>query len=162
MLKVESATTPASSPRLKADGDVKEDKDSMAAAAAEAAAAAAIAVARTEAYESVKYEGEESGGAGIELLNDTKTAREWRAMLQKAVLEHGVGSWQATVRWHDGLVLWCIVRFPQLNKTRAVGCQRDQLHVHRVCTGVYMSSGVRFVSFGLSLLSGARADLFAP
>lgn len=94
---------------------MKEDKDSVAAAEADAAAAA-IAVARTEAHESVEYEGEEAGGTGMLMdtsgTSDTKTARERRAMLQKAVMEYGVGGWQKTVRCHVGLVLWCVVHFP--------------------------------------------------
>lgn len=72
-----------------ADGDVvREAKDGLYFAEADAAAAA-VAVARIEAHESVDHEGEEAGGAGI--FDDKSCTREHRALLQKLVLEHGVG-----------------------------------------------------------------------
>lgn len=82
-----------------ADGEgIREAKDSLYFAEADAAAAA-VAVARTEAHESVRHEGEEAGGAGT---SDGKSCtREQRALLQKLVLEHGVGGLETKVTRHD-------------------------------------------------------------
>eukprot|EP00752_Nemacystus_decipiens_P010814 g9619.t1 len=66
----------------------KEAKESMYFAEADAAAAA-VAVARTEAHESVHHKDEEAGGTGA--IDDKSSTRERRALLQKFVLEHGVG-----------------------------------------------------------------------
>lgn len=78
-----------------ADRDAKEARENVAFVEADAAAAA-IAVARTEALESVEYTNEAAGGTGM--MVDKTRAREWKVMIQKAVLEHGVGKWEAKVR----------------------------------------------------------------
>ncbi|CAM9452162.1 unnamed protein product [Ectocarpus sp. 8 AP-2014] len=73
-----------------ADGDPAKDFCREAVSFAEAdAAAAAVAMARTEAHESVDHPGEEAGGAGT--FDDKSRARERRALLQKLIMEHGVG-----------------------------------------------------------------------
>ncbi|CAM9278100.1 unnamed protein product [Ectocarpus sp. 4 AP-2014] len=53
------------------------------------AAAAAVAMARTEAHESVDHPEEEAGRTGT--FDDKSGARERRALLQKLIMEHGVG-----------------------------------------------------------------------
>lgn len=73
----------------------KEAKESMYFAEADAAAAA-VAVARTEAHESVHHKDEEAGGTGA--TDDKNSTRERRALLQKFVLEHGVGGLETKVR----------------------------------------------------------------
>lgn len=82
-----------------ADGEVskeaKEAKEGMYFAEADAAAAA-VAVARTEAHESVHHKDEEAGGTGA--IDDKSSTRERRALLQKFVLEHGVGGLGKKVR----------------------------------------------------------------
>lgn len=78
------------------DGEVsKEAKEGMYFAEADAAAAA-VTVARTEAYESVDYKDEKAGGAGTFAKKDN--TRERKALLQKFVLEHGVGGLATKVR----------------------------------------------------------------
>lgn len=78
------------------DGEApKEAKEGMYFAEADTAAAA-VAVARTEAHESVHHKEEEAGGAGT--LDDKNSTRERRALLQKLVLEHGVGGLETKVR----------------------------------------------------------------
>lgn len=80
-----------------AEGDVaKEAAENLATVEADAAAAAAMAVARAEAYESVDFKDEEAGGSGT--AGDKTQMRELRALLQRSVLEHGVGGWAAKVR----------------------------------------------------------------
>lgn len=79
-----------------ADGKLsKEAKESMYFAEADAAAAA-VAVARTEAHESVDHKDEEAGGTGA--IDNKNSTRERRALLQKFVLEHGVGGLGTKVR----------------------------------------------------------------
>lgn len=80
-----------------ADGEAaREAKENMYFAEADAAAAA-VAVARSEAHESVDYNEEEAGGAGT-FDDESSSARELRALLQKFVLEHGVGGLETKVR----------------------------------------------------------------
>eukprot|EP00903_Cladosiphon_okamuranus_P015525 g14334.t1 len=74
------------------EGEVsKEFKEGMYFAEADAAAAA-VTVARTEAYESVDHKDEQAGGTGA--VEDKNASREQRALLQKFILEHGVGGLQ--------------------------------------------------------------------
>ncbi|CAN0578811.1 unnamed protein product [Ectocarpus sp. 12 AP-2014] len=73
-----------------ADGDPAKEFCREAVLFAEAdAAAAAVAMAHTEAHESVDHPGEEAGGAAT--FDDKSRARERRALLQKLIMEHGVG-----------------------------------------------------------------------
>lgn len=74
---------------------MKESRENTAYIEADAAATA-MALTHTEAHESVDYPNEEAGGTGV--MSDKNCAREWRTMLQKSVLEHGVGQWAAKVR----------------------------------------------------------------
>lgn len=88
-----------------ADGEVsKEFKEDMYFAEADAAAAA-VAVARTEAYESVDHKDEEAGGTGA--VDDRNSTRERRALLQKFVLEHGVGGLETKVRRQMTFLFYC-------------------------------------------------------
>lgn len=53
-------------------------------------------MARTEAHESVDHPREEAGGAGT--FGEKSRARERRALLQKLIMEHGVGGLETKVR----------------------------------------------------------------
>lgn len=85
----------ASLPRRQVDSGTGEARAGVELTEADAAGTA-IAFARAEALERVEYKEEEVGGRGT--MQDKQRAREWRALLQKAVLEHGVGRWEAKVR----------------------------------------------------------------
>lgn len=80
--------------RLESD-DLLDEKEHVALAEADAAAVTA-GTARAEAAEKVHYANEEAGGCGVP--QDSNQARQWRAILLKAVLEHGVGAWETQVR----------------------------------------------------------------
>lgn len=88
---------------MKESVDLGERKPSKLAEANSAAEAAATA--RAEAAEDVCYASEDAGGNGIP--KDEDQAQKWRAILLKAVTEHGVGSWETQVRW--ALTPWKVV-----------------------------------------------------
>lgn len=89
-VQVESSTSRQGLP-----GDVPKEKKEVIALAEADAAAAATALNRAEAAERVDYADEEAGGNGMP--KDRSKARERRAILQKAVLDLGVGGWEAKV-----------------------------------------------------------------
>lgn len=101
---------------------VREAKDGLYFAEADAAAAA-VAVARVEAHESVDHEGEEAGGAGT--FDDKSCSREHRALLQKLVLEHGVGGLETKVTRE----LSCGVSMAE----GLAAVLRDGLHYRKLC-----------------------------
>lgn len=106
-------------------GDCKGARDitNMAFIKAEAAVVA-IALARTKVQEGVEWNDEEAGGTGM--MKDQNRSQEFRAMLQKLVLEHGVGSWEEKVRMHLKLHRALICR-------RSVGVDRAHFFMSVKC-----------------------------
>lgn len=86
----------AALPVSRLEGDaLLEEKEHIALSEADSAAATA-GITRAEAVEKVYCANEDTGGSGVQL--DSSQARQWRATLLKAVLEHGVGAWGTQVR----------------------------------------------------------------
>ena len=91
---------------------LREAKENASSGEADALTAV-IAAAHAEAHESVDYEDEDRGGSGV--MNEKKRGREWKALLQKSVLEHGVGRWEEKVirgvfeEYLASSTLWCFL-----------------------------------------------------
>lgn len=87
---------------------------------AETDAAAAAGAARIDAAEEVVYINEVAGGNGV--LRDSNQARKFKAFLQQAALDHGVGSWETQVGGQRGCGCDAsVVLFVSLDVSRSHG-----------------------------------------